>query len=40
MVCNILGKEEEYIVVVGKQKGKMPLGKPRCRWEDNIKMVI
>jgi hypothetical protein len=22
---------------VGKPEGKRPLGRPRCRWEDNIK---
>jgi hypothetical protein len=27
-----------YRVVVGKPEGKGPLGMPRCRWEDNIKM--
>jgi hypothetical protein len=25
-------------VLVGKPKGKIPLGRPRRRWEDNIKM--
>jgi hypothetical protein len=25
-------------VLVGKPKGKSPLGRPRRRWEDNIKM--
>jgi hypothetical protein len=25
-------------VLVGKPKGKTPLGKPRHRWEENIKM--
>ena len=25
-------------VLVGKREGKMPLGRPRRRWEDNIKM--
>ena len=24
-------------VLVGKSEGKRPLGRPRCRWEDNIK---
>jgi hypothetical protein len=24
-------------VLVGKAEGKRPLGRPRCRWEDNIK---
>jgi hypothetical protein len=26
-----------YRVFVGKPEGKRPLGRPRCRWEDNIK---
>ena len=27
-------------VLVGKPGGKRPLGKPRRRWEDNIKMDL
>jgi hypothetical protein len=27
-------------VLVGKSKGKRPLGKLGCRWEDNIKMDL
>jgi hypothetical protein len=27
-------------VLVGKPKGKRPLGRPRRRWEDNIKMDV
>ena len=27
-----------YRVLVGKLEGKRPLWRPRCRWEDNIKM--
>ena len=27
-------------VLVGKPKGKRPLGRPRRRWEDNIKMDL
>jgi len=26
--------------LVGKPEGKKPLGKPTCRWEDNIKMYL
>jgi len=26
-----------YRVVVGKPEGKRPLGRPRCRWVDNIR---
>jgi len=29
-----------YKVLVGKLKGKRPLGRPRHRWEDNIKMDL
>ena len=29
-----------YRVLVGKPEGKRPLGRPRCRWEDNIKMDV
>jgi hypothetical protein len=27
-------------VLVGKPKKKVPLGRPRSRWEDNIKMDL
>jgi hypothetical protein len=30
----------EYRVLVGKPEGKGPMGRPRCRWEDNIKMDL
>jgi hypothetical protein len=29
-----------YSVLVGKPEGKSPLGRPRHRWEDNIKMYL
>ena len=29
-----------YRVLVGKAEGKRPLGTPRRRWEDNIKMDV
>jgi len=29
-----------YRVMVGKPEGKRPLGRPRRRWEDNIKMDL
>jgi hypothetical protein len=29
-----------YKVLVGRPEGKRPLGRPRCRWEDNIKMDL
>ena len=27
-------------VLVGKREGKKPLGRPRRRWEDNIKLDL
>ena len=29
-----------YRVFLGKPEGKRPLGRPRRRWEDNIKMDL
>jgi hypothetical protein len=28
-----------YRVLVGRPEGERPLGRPRRRWEDNIKLV-
>ena len=33
-------KSDVYRVLVGKPEGKRPLGRPRRRWEDNIKMHL
>jgi hypothetical protein len=29
-----------YRILVGKPEGKRPLGRTRCRWEDNIKTDV
>ena len=29
-----------YSALVGKSEGETPVGKPRRRWEDNIKMDL
>jgi hypothetical protein len=29
-----------YNILVGRPEGKRPLGRPRRRWEDNIKMDL
>jgi hypothetical protein len=29
-----------YRALVERSKGKRPLGRPRCRWENNIKMDL
>jgi hypothetical protein len=37
--CNTYRKKRNaYSILVGKLEGKRPLGRPRRRWEDNIKM--
>jgi hypothetical protein len=36
-----MGEERNvYRVLVGKSEGKRPLGRPRHRWEDGIKMDL
>lgn len=25
-------------MLIGKPEGKMPIGRPTCRWENNVKM--
>jgi hypothetical protein len=29
-----------YTILVVKPEGKIPLGIPKCRWEDNIRMEL
>jgi hypothetical protein len=33
-------KRNAYMLLVGKQEGKRPLRRPRCRWVDNIRMDL
>jgi hypothetical protein len=33
-------KRNAYRLLVGKPEGKRPLGRPRCRWVDNIRMYL
>jgi hypothetical protein len=36
-----MGEERKvYKVLVGKPEGKRPLGRPRLRWEDGIRMDL
>jgi hypothetical protein len=39
--CSMYGEERDvYRVLVGKPEGKRPLGRPRCRWEVNIRWIL
>ena len=41
VACSAYGEMRGiYRVLMGKLEGKRPLGRPRRRWEDNIKMDI
>jgi hypothetical protein len=39
-VARIGEMSNAYNILVGKPEGKEPLGRPRCRWEDNIRMDL
>jgi hypothetical protein len=39
--CSTYGERKGlYRVLVGRSEGMKPLGRPRHRWEDNIKMDL
>jgi len=29
-----------YMFLLGKPEGRRPMGRPRCRWVDNIRMDL
>jgi hypothetical protein len=33
-------KRGAYRILVGRPEGRRPLGRPRCRWKDNIKIDL
>jgi hypothetical protein len=33
-------KKGAYMILVARPEGRRPLGKPRRRWDDNIKMDL
>jgi hypothetical protein len=35
-----MGKRGAYRILVARPEGRRPLGRPRRRWEDNIKMDL
>jgi hypothetical protein len=38
--CSTHGEKNAYMILVEKPEGERPLGRPRQRWEDNIKMDL
>jgi hypothetical protein len=39
--CSTNGeKRNAYRLLVGKPEGKRPLGRPRHRWEDNVRINL
>jgi hypothetical protein len=40
MVAYVREMKHAYGVLVGKPQGKRPVGRPRHRWDDNIKMSL
>ena len=41
MACDTCGGQERCMqCLVGTSEGKRPLGRPRLRWEDNIKICF
>jgi hypothetical protein len=39
-VARMGDKRNACRILVGNPEGKRPLGRPRCRWMDNIKMYL
>jgi hypothetical protein len=39
-VTRMTEERKVYKVLVGKPEGKIPLGRPRCRWVDGIRMDL
>ena len=41
-LCTLNGRryESAFKILTGKPIGKRPLGRPRCIWEDNIRMDL
>jgi hypothetical protein len=39
-VAHMREMRNAYSILVGKPKGKIPLGRTRCRWKDNIRIAL
>jgi hypothetical protein len=33
-------KRDAYRILVGKPEGRRPIGRSRCKWDDNIRMDL
>jgi hypothetical protein len=40
LLCSQEPKRNAYRILVGKPEGKKPLGRPRRKWVDKIKMDL
>ena len=38
--CSQNGRRSAFKILTGKHTGKRPLGRPRRRWEDNIRVDL
>ena len=38
--CRMEESRSAFIILTGRPTGKIPLGRPRRRWEDNIRMDL
>jgi hypothetical protein len=38
--CKFIGYIRRYRILVGKPEGKRPVGRPRRKWVDDIKMNL
>jgi hypothetical protein len=39
-LARMKARRNAYRIFVGNPEGRRPLGRPRCRWVDNIKMGL
>jgi hypothetical protein len=41
IACDMNGEERNaYRILVGMPEGKRSLGRPRCRWVDNVRLNL
>ena len=40
LVARMVDRRRAHTVLVGRPEGKRTFGRPRRRWEDNVKMYL